>query len=294
MKFLRKTFDLLVEHEFHWASTVFKLLFGWTAALFGLVVAFYCLYRMKSLLAAIPPLIQAACLFLIVLTFLLMSAMARERKRALQAYARFLAAFEDLKPATDRERMAGLSEDKMAAIRGKAAVLPGKPREWWRAIEESMEFYTSPSGDEGWFITRPVAECLSEEDVVDSFYHSDFHQSVPGILTALGLLATFVAILMALAGVTYNVRDPMRPVSGIDQLINGLSGKFLSSIIALMLSVVFTLYEKKICDQQLRNGYHALVRRCKDVFPFLTQSRILLDIQRIAMNRTREPASEPR
>jgi hypothetical protein len=120
---------------------------------------------------------------------------------------------------------------------------------------------------------------------VDSFYNFAFHQSVPGILTALGLLATFVAILMALAGVTYNVNDPIRPVSGIDQLINGLSGKFLSSIIALILSVVFTLFEKKLCERQLREGYDALVKRCRDLFPFLSQSRILLDIQRIAVSQ---------
>jgi hypothetical protein len=124
--------------------------------------------------------------------------------------------------------------------------------------------------------------------VVDSFYHSAFHQSVPGILTSLGLLATFVAILLALAGVTYNANDPVHAVSGIDQLINGLSGKFLSSIVALLLSVVFTLLEKKVCDRQLLESYDALIRRCGDVFPLLTQTRIMLDIQRIALSRTRQ------
>jgi hypothetical protein len=50
--------------------------------------------------------------------------------------------------------------------------------------------------------------------------------------------------------------------------------------------VVFTLLEKKICDRQLRNSYDALTRRCRDVFPFLSQSRILLDIQRIAVTQS--------
>jgi hypothetical protein len=293
MSFLRKIFDRLVEHDFRWASTLFKLAFWWITAFFGLIILFYLFYRMKDLLSTIPPVIQAACVILVVMAVTLMIAMFRERNRALQAYDRFLAAFEDLKPATERERFAGLSQDKMIALRRKAALLPGKPREWWQALDESMELYASLTGEEGVFLTRPVPECLPEEAVVDSFYHSRFHESVPGILTALGLLATFVAILMALAGVTYNVRDPMRPVSGIDQLINGLSGKFLSSIIALVLSVIFTLFEKKLCDRPLRNGYDALIRRCKDVFPFLTQSRILLDIQRIALSHTREAAGYP-
>jgi hypothetical protein len=287
MTFFRKAFDRLVEHEFHWAGTLFKLAFWWISAFGLLLFLFFTFYRMKGMLSTIPPIIQAACLLLVCLTVLLMISMFRERGRALEAHRRFLAIFQDVKAASERERAAGLSEEKMAAIRRKAGALPGKPAEWWAALQQSLELYTNAAGDEGWFITRPVTECLPEENVVDSFYNSAFHQSVPGILTALGLLATFVAILMALAGVTYNANDPIRPVSGIDQLINGLSGKFLSSIIALILSVIFTLFEKKICDRQLQNAYDALIKRCQDVLPFLTQSRILLDIQRIALSQTR-------
>jgi hypothetical protein len=291
MSFFRKAFDRLVEHEYRWASTLGRLAFWWASSFFGLILLFYLLYRTKALLAAIPPVIQFACLVLVAMALFLMVGMFRERGRALQAYDRFLGAFKDLKPATDKERMAGLSLEKTSALRRKAGSLPGKPREWWRRLDESIQCYTSLNGDEGWFITRPVPECLPEEEVIDSFYHSSFHQAVPGILTALGLLATFVAILMALAGVTYNVRDPIRPVSGIDQLINGLSGKFLSSIIALILSVIFTLFEKKICEQQLQDGYDAMIKRCTEVLPFLTQSRILIDIQRLAMARSREAIS---
>jgi hypothetical protein len=290
MPFFRKLFDRLVEQEFRWASTLFKIVFWWITAFFGLIAVFFLLYRMKNMLSAIPLVIQAACLILVVMAVLLIATMFRERNRALQAYDRFLTSLDDLKPTTERERATGLASDKMAILRRKAGLLPGKPREWWRALDEAMEPYTSLNGEEGWFLTRPVAECLPEDQVVDTFYHSRFHESVPGILTALGLLATFVAILMALAGVTYNIHDPLRPVSGIDQLINGLSGKFLSSIIALLLSVIFTMLEKKACDRPLRDGYDALIKRCKDVFPFLTQSRILLDIQRIAMGQAREAA----
>ena len=283
MSYLRKAFDRLVEHEFHWAGALFKLAFWWGSAFLALLVTFFALYRIKGMISTIPPVIQAACVILVVLAVLLTNSMLRERRRALDAHSRFLGVLADFKPASDAELTAGLPQVKITALRRKIGSLPGKPGEWWLAIEQSLEYYTSPTGNEGWFITRAIRDSLPEEDVVDSFYNSAFHQAVPGILTALGLLATFVAILMALAGVTYNPRDAMRPVSGIDQLINGLSGKFLSSIIALILSVIFTLLEKKICDRQLRNSYDAMIKRCRDVFPFLTQSRILLDIQRVAI-----------
>jgi hypothetical protein len=46
------------------------------------------------------------------------------------------------------------------------------------------------------------------------------------------------------------------------------------------------LLEKKVCDRQLLESYDMLIRRCGDIFPLLTQTRILLDIQRIALSRT--------
>jgi hypothetical protein len=55
--------------------------------------------------------------------------------------------------------------------------------------------------------------------------------AVPGLLTGAGLTLTFVAILVALKSVSYNEGHANEPISGIANLINGLSGKFLSSIV---------------------------------------------------------------
>jgi hypothetical protein len=106
---------------------------------------------------------------------------------------------------------------------------------------------------------------------------------VPGILTALGLLATFSAILVALSGVSYNPGNTVQPVTGIDALINGLAGKFLSSIIALILSMIFTFVEKKVCERQILDRMDDVLSRVKQLFPFLSQTRLLLDLQRIAL-----------
>jgi hypothetical protein len=71
----------------------------------------------------------------------------------------------------------------------------------------------------------------------------------------------------------------------MEGLINGLSGKFLSSIIALLLSIAFTLREKHIV-RSLRHGYDALMSAMSDAIPFLSTSRILLDIHRISAKQT--------
>ncbi len=286
--FLHRTFHRLLELNARWAGVAVKLI-GWWILIFSLLILlFFTLSGIKGLLSTIPPIIQFACVFLVILAAALLVMMLRERGRALDACQYFLNAFAWLKPATPAERASGLGAEKMAEIRRKGNALRGKPRDWWQSLEESFECYTSLDGRQGWFLTRPVPESLPEDEVVSAFYHASFHQAVPGILTALGLLATFVAILLALAGVTYNAQDPVHPVSGIDNLINGLSGKFLSSIIALILSVIFTFFEKKICERQILAGYDDLIKRCKEIFPFLSQARILLDLQRLALQTRME------
>lgn len=265
----------------HWLWLALKLAAWWGIGFGCLIGAFFGLSAMRGLLAAIPVEIQVVCALLIVLAIALLVVMLRERRRALQAFDRFLSALDDIPPHTQKERAQGLSQARISDFLRKGKVLRGKPKEWWLVLEESLECYSSPDGQAGWFITRPVSEVLPEEDLISPFYHASFHQAVPGILTALGLLATFVAILVGLSGVTYDARDAIRPVSGIDQLINGLAGKFLSSIIALILSIIFTLIEKKVCERQLLAQSEHLIKRCKETFPLLTQSRILLDIQRL-------------
>lgn len=68
----------------------------------------------------------------------------------------------------------------------------------------------------------------------------DWYSSVPGVVTGLGLLFTFLAILVALLNV--DVVDGQ--VKGVDLLIRGLSGKFTSSVVALACATVFVIFEK--------------------------------------------------
>lgn len=59
--------------------------------------------------------------------------------------------------------------------------------------------------------------------------------------TGFGLLITFVAILVALRDVNI---DKNNDVQGLPNLIGGLSGKFVSSIAALLAATVHALIEK--------------------------------------------------
>jgi hypothetical protein len=73
--------------------------------------------------------------------------------------------------------------------------------------------------------------------------------------------------------------NAVEPVQGIEQLINGLSGKFLSSIVALTLSIIFTVCERSV-QRTLRQSYEKLLFALVDSIPVLSAKRILLDIRK--------------
>ena len=73
---------------------------------------------------------------------------------------------------------------------------------------------------------------------------------------------------------------------GIGTLINGLAGKFLSSIIALLLAFIFTLVEKKWCERRLNLAHEEMAATARGVLPLLSATRVLLDLEELSMRRT--------
>ena len=82
-----------------------------------------------------------------------------------------------------------------------------------------------------------------------------------------------------------HLRGGAEIVEGIGGLINGLAGKFLSSIIALLLAVTFTLFEKAT-ERRLRSAYDDLIRTAAESIPVLSAFRVQLDVHELAARRT--------
>ena len=193
-----------------------------------------------SFLTSIPALILIGSASLVAITFIVWFQMRSEARALERQFTSLRDAWGSVEPVPRELRNSGLDGHKFAEVQNACQGLDGVPASWWHAVDESLERYTSPEDSDGWFTGRPLREILPDA-LISRRYHASAYASFPGILTGLGLMLTFVAILLALMGVSYNKSDPVEPVRGIDTLINGLSGKFLSSIVALLLSVVFTV-----------------------------------------------------
>lgn len=240
---------------------------------------------MLPFLGAIPQLILWGCGALSMVTAAAFVLLRVQSAKIRSQISRFEKIFREIGGANRDASHYGLMLSKVDELRDSCGRLDQLPAEWWAHIDGSIEGYTSPEEREGWFLSDRPRNLLPYELVVGRHFHAAFFASIPGLLTGAGLTLTFMAILWALYGVHYDKSNTVEPISGIDVLINGLAGKFLSSIVALILSILFTLYERSIV-RALRVKYERLIAAISNAIPYLSQSRILLDIQRFAAKQT--------
>ena len=240
---------------------------------------------MFSLFQHIPPLIIAACGGLILLFLIFALRMALDAARVRRDIAGLVGILDHLPQRNLETRREGLHLADLERVRAASHGVTVNAKRLWTDVENALEPYRGSGDAESWFVVRPLAEVLPESAVIDRTYHASFHQSVPGLLTALGLMTTFIAILLALDGLRVEVRGGTEIVGGIGALINGLAGKFVSSIAALFLAVAFTVLEKRT-ERSLEARYDDLLRKAAGGIPALSTSRVLLDMQALSARRT--------
>ncbi len=239
---------------------------------------------MDHLLAKVPlwALYYAGALFIFFLIAAI--AMIREAIGGASELARARALIEGISPASSSERTTGRSLGSIEQLRGKCADLPPRSASWWQPVDEAIERYESPDRREGYFLLTPAHQLLAPEDIVDQYYAGSRWQVIPSLLTSLGLLGTFSALLWGLKDLT---ADPStNVVLGVPELIQNLSGKFVTSVVALLLSVIFMSLDTFVCQRRLGEAARGVLKTVEAVLPHLSPSRILLDLQRQSVKQT--------
>ncbi|MDK2742034.1 MAG: hypothetical protein H8K03_09785 [Nitrospira sp.] len=109
---------------------------------------------------------------------------------------------------------------------------------------------------------RSAADFFSFEALCASHLNVRFFRQLPSFLTGMGLMFTFFAILIGLSKLHANGSQ----IDGIQGLINGLSGKFVTSIVGLACANVFTILETSIW-YRLDNRYRECISLLDEMFP---------------------------
>ncbi len=228
---------------------------------------------------SIPLPILAACGVLVLLFFVLLVRMLNEAHATIRALRALESTLQSVLLGGRTEPRRGLEPERLQQLRTTCDNLRHPMRSWWARMDHNLVRYVTPEGAEEWYLGAPAREVLTEESVSERYYHASFYQAVPGILTGLGLAATFIAILWALTGLHVTVTNDTETITGIKELIEGLSGKFLTSIVGLLLSIVYLLIERKWCERRLTKAFEDLLEATSELIPTIAPARVQLEAQ---------------
>jgi len=147
----------------------------------------------------------------------------------------------------------------------------------WRGYAAAMVVRSNGTGGEQFWASESAETTFTDSAIWEGRLNRAFYNSLPGAVTSTGLLFTFLAILVALLDVRINTHT--NQIEGLPLLIEGLSGKFVSSIAALLSATIFLLAEKPL-SHRLSRARLRLVWTIDALVPRLSSTRLLAEMQR--------------
>ena len=218
----------------------------------------------------------------IAVTFLWLLGSFLWSRRALRiATDQALATFQRLGPSDDEVRRDGRSLAAVDSWRDATKKLSGAARQWLELTDCRLVMLTDAAGARRFKLRDGEGEQLTEESFYGSTVNLRLLDSAPSLLTALGLLGTFLALALALR----ELRPGALPgtFDGLDELVRGLSGKFISSIAALLLALVLQWLDAIALRPLYRDQHRRFLEGVDRSFPTLSaaqQLATLLEVER--------------
>ncbi|HKO30784.1 MAG TPA: hypothetical protein VJU54_06575 [Nitrospiraceae bacterium] len=120
------------------------------------------------------------------------------------------------------------------------------------------------------FSTRRAEDIFTQDTLLSHRVNLAFYGQLPSLVTGIGLLLTFLALFIGLSRLHADGHE----IVGIQGLINGLAGKFLTSIVGLIVANLFTLIEKPMVFR-LMNRHHSFLNLMDTLFPRKTMEQML-------------------
>ena len=104
-----------------------------------------------------------------------------------------------------------------------------------------------------------VTQYINEDTVIYSAGGTRFAEITPGMLTSLGILGTFLGLVMGLSGLNLNAADTSALLSAMEKLVGGMSTAFLTSIAGVVASMAFNV----LYNHQVSKCQRAIDRFCE-------------------------------
>jgi hypothetical protein len=147
----------------------------------------------------------------------------------------------------------------------------------WTSYAGTLVVRAEGTSEEQFWASESAGAVFTDAALWESRVNRAFYNSIPGVVTSTGLLFTFLAILVALLDVRIDTQT--NQIAGLPLLIEGLSGKFVSSIAALLSATMFLLAEKPLVHRLSRTRLR-LVSSIDALMPRLSSTRVMAEIHR--------------
>lgn len=101
-----------------------------------------------------------------------------------------------------------------------------------------------------WRATSMAASFFTEQAIVGTPLKTEFYKHLPGILTGLGIIGTFLGLILGLRN--FDVSNPSQAQSQLQSLFDSVGHAFYVSAGAISLAMLFTWIEKSIVTARYR------------------------------------------
>ena len=93
-------------------------------------------------------------------------------------------------------------------------------------------------------------EYINEETVVDKPGHAQLAELIPGLLTSLGILGTFVGLMQGLTSVDFSNAEGT--IQSIPRLLSGMRFAFATSVAGISCSLLFNMFNRMAAGRAVR------------------------------------------
>jgi len=191
----------------------------------------------------------------------------RERRRALRRIGQIQLMLDGV--ATD-ELIARRPE-----LRQRAESADPSVRHLWREFDETL--VESPDRTSLWN-TLDAEHFFSSQSLAPRLMHNRLLTVVPSILTALGVLGTFIGLTTGLNGMNLETNSTVDELkTGIDHLIGGAAVAFMTSVWGVLLSLV-TNFTEKVMERDVARRISSLQERVDELFKRHAPEQSLVEI----------------
>lgn len=95
-----------------------------------------------------------------------------------------------------------------------------------------------------------IREYINEETVIDKPGHSQLAELIPGLLTSLGILGTFMGLMQGLTSVDFTNAEGT--IQSIPQLLSGMRFAFATSVAGIACSLIFNMLNRMAAGRAAR------------------------------------------